>query len=389
MIINSLLDTDLYKLTMMQVIFHQFTDVMVEYEFKCRTPNIDLSPYVKEIQKEVDHLCGLRFTQEELDYLSKVSFFKNDFISSLVNFKFNNQHIIFSANHPFGLMIRGPWIQTILFETPLLAIISEVYSRNQHPKCDCCDCVIGRKHLKEKINLVKMNPSLKEFLFSDFGTRRRFSFMWHDEVISTLARELPNNLCGTSNIYFAKKFNLSPIGTMAHEYIQGCQVINHCLRESQKYAFEVWAKEYRNCLDIALSDTYNLDTFLKDFDINLCNLFDGVRQDSGDPFKWGDRMLDHYEGMGINPKTKKLIFSDNLTFPLAIKLHDYFKTRTNPSFGIGTNLTNDLGYPPIQIVIKMTECNGQPVAKISDNPNKAVCKDPSYLTHLKKVFEIN
>ncbi|MEI8054944.1 MAG: nicotinate phosphoribosyltransferase [bacterium] len=275
-------------------------------------------------------------------------------------------------------------MQTILFEVPLLAIISEVYARNQYPNCDYS---IAKKRLAEKISLIKTNPLLKNFLFSDFGTRRRFSFVWHDELTSILTRELPNNFCGTSNVFFAKKFNLHPIGTMAHEYIQGCQALSSSLRDSQKYAFELWIKEYGCNLSVALSDTYNLKVFLKDFDLNLCKMFDGVRQDSGDPFKCGDLIWDHYKSMGVDPRTKKIVFSDGLTFPLAVRLYNYFKERINLVFGIGTNLTNDLECAPIQIVIKMTECNGQPVAKITDNPDKVTCKDTSYLAYLKKVFE--
>ena len=383
MIVNSLLDTDLYKLTMMQVIFHQFPTVMAEYQFKYRNPDIDLFAYIEEIKEEINHLCTLKFNEEELAYLSGFSFFKDDFIKLLGNFQFDSNSLIFDNSSPFGLTIKGPWLQTILFEIPILAIISEIYSRNQYSDCDYS---IGRKKLEEKINLIKNNSSLKNLLFSDFGTRRRFSFKWHEEVIASLAKELPDNLCGTSNVYFAKKFNLTPIGTMAHEYIQGCQAIGPSLRESQKYALNLWLKEYGNNLNIALSDTYNLEVFLKDFDLNLCKLFDGVRQDSGDPFECGNLILNHYKKMGVDPKTKKIVFSDNLNFPLAIKLYNYFKEDINPIFGIGTNLTNDLGYTPIQIVIKITECNGKPVAKITDSPDKITCKDPAYLAHLKEVF---
>lgn len=385
MIVNSLLDTDFYKLTMMQTVLHHFPAASVEYRFKCRTPDVDLRPYAAEIQKEIDHLCSLRFTPDELEYLSKIPYLKPDFIHFLRIFQLSNEFITITADTTFELVIKGPWLHTILFEAPLLAIISEVYMRNQYanPAYET-----GKQRLQENINLVKSNPQLTHFLFSDFGTRRRFSFAWHKEVLAMLNQELPNNLRGTSNVYFAKLFGLTPIGTMAHEYIQACQAVGPRLRDSQKYAFEIWAKEYRGNLGIALSDTYGLDPFLQDFDLYLCKLFDGARQDSGDPFIWGDRLIEHYTKKRIDPKTKRLVFSDNLNFPLAIKLYHYFKDRTNPTFGIGTQLTNNLGHQPIQIVIKMTECNGQPVAKISDAPDKIMCKDPSYLAYLKQVFGI-
>jgi nicotinate phosphoribosyltransferase len=160
------------------------------------------------------------------------------------------------------------------------------------------------------------------------------------------------------------------------------------LRDSQVYGFETWAREYRGDLGIALSDVYGMDAFLRDFDLYFCKLFDGARHDSGDPFEWGEKLLRHYEKNRIDPRTKTLIFSDSLTVPLAIELFRRFGQRTRMSFGIGTNLTNDLGYQPLQIVLKMVRCNGQPVAKLSDAPEKTMCDDPAYLNYLRQVFEI-
>lgn len=386
MIINSLLDTDLYKFTMMQVVLHRFPGAIVEYTFVLRKPKVDLRPFAEEIRTELAHMCQLRFQEEELEYLRSFSFFKDDFVDFLRVFQLNEVFVEITTEEEFAITLKGPWLHTIMFEVPVLAIISEVYFRNTQPESDYGE---GRKRLSEKIKLVKDSTTKSEFKFSDFGTRRRFSFHWQEEVVDTLRRELSESFSGTSNVYFAQKFEVRPIGTMAHEYLQACQSLGPRLALSQKFAFECWAGEYRGELGIALSDTYSTDAFLRDFDLFLCKLFDGARQDSGNPIEWGERIIAHYNQHKVDPKSKTLVFSDALTFERALEIFNKFKDRSNPVFGIGTNLTNDLGYTPLDIVIKMTECNGQPVAKISDEPSKTVCKNASYLEYLKQVFEVN
>ena len=175
---------------------------------------------------------------------------------------------------------------------------------------------------------------------------------------------------------------------MAHEYLQACQAVGPRLRDSQRFAFDTWAKEYRGDLGIALSDVCGMDAFLRDFDLFFCKLFDGVRHDSGDPFEWGEKLLAHYRAMRVDPKGKVMVFSDQLDVPLAIRLFEHFHGRSQVAFGIGTNLTNDLGHPALSIVIKMTRCNGQPVAKISDEPSKSMDYDPSYVAYLREVFQV-
>jgi nicotinate phosphoribosyltransferase len=223
---------------------------------------------------------------------------------------------------------------------------------------------------------------------ADYGTRRRYSRNWHEEVIVGLRDSLGENFAGTSNVWLAMRLGVLPLGTMAHEYLQACQALGARLRDSQTYGFEVWAREYRGDLGIALSDVYGIDAFLRDFDLYFCKLFDGARHDSGDPFDWGERLIRHYEANRVDPRTKTLIFSDSLNVPLAIELYRRFRDRTRLAFGIGTNLTNDLGFRPLQIVIKMVRCNGQPVAKLSDSPEKTMCDDPAYLAYLRQVFQI-
>jgi len=390
MIITSLLDTDLYKFTMMQVVLHQFPGAQVEYKFKCRNPGIALAPFVDEIRSEIRSLCGLSFKESELRYLRSLRFIKSDFVDFLGLFRLNEKYITVTPlpNGEIDITISGPWLHTILFEIPVLAIVNEVYFRNTQRVPDLME---GRRRLDVKITQLQ-SEGLQALKIADYGTRRRFSRAWHEEVLRVLAARLgtgpQGQFAGTSNVYFAKLLGLTPLGTMAHEYLQACQALGPRLRDSQVFAFESWAREYRGDLGIALSDVYGFNAFLRDFDMYFCKLFDGARHDSGDPFQWGERMIDHYSRSRVDPRTKTLIFSDSLTIPRTIELYQQFRGRCQLAFGVGTNLTNDLGYEPLQIVIKMTRCNGQPVAKLSDTPGKGMCDDEKYLAYLKQVFEI-
>jgi nicotinate phosphoribosyltransferase len=386
MIVRSLLDTDLYKFTMMQVVLHHFPGAQVEYRFKCRTEGANLTPFVEEIAREVAELCRLRFRDEELAYLRSLRFLKSDFVDFLALFQFNEKYIRVAHGAAPGeleVTIHGPWLHTILYEIPVLAIVSEVYFRRTQPNANLGE---GRRRLQAKIELVRTVEPALDFKISDFGTRRRFSLAWHEEIIATLKREVPQLFAGTSNVWLAMKNGVTPLGTMAHEYMQACQALGPRLRDAQVFAFDKWAQEYRGDLGIALSDTYGMDAFLRDFDMYFCKLFDGARHDSGDPFEWGEKLIAHYQKNRVDPRTKTLIFSDQLSFPLAIEIARRFHGRARTSFGIGTNLTNDVGFEPLNIVIKMTECNGQPVAKVSDSPGKLVSTDARYLAYLRQVF---
>jgi len=401
MIIHSLLDTDLYKFTMMQVVLHHFPGARVEYRFKCRNPGVDLAQFAGQIRDEVRSLCSLQFRDAELAYLRSMRFIKSDFVDFLGLFRLNEKYIniIPQPSGELEIRIQGPWLHTILFEIPVLAIVNEVYFRNTQKKPDIDE---GRRRLETKITQLQ-DAGLADLKIADYGTRRRFSKDWHEEVLRTLnsrlgavtpppmqakpGARLPQ-LAGTSNVLYAMKLGLIPLGTMAHEYLQACQALGPRLRDSQIFGFESWAREYRGDLGIALSDVYGMSAFLRDFDLYFCKLFDGARHDSGDPFQWGERMLAHYVANRVDPLTKTLIFSDGLTVPRTIELYQQFRGRCQLAFGIGTNLTNDLGYQPLQIVIKMINCNGQPVAKLSDTPSKNMCEDEKYLAYLRQVFEI-
>jgi len=404
MIIQSLLDTDLYKFTMMQVVLHHFPGARVEYRFKCRNPGVDLAQFAGQIREEVRSLCQLRFKDPELAYLRSMRFIKSDFVDFLGLFQLNEKYIniIPQPSGELEIRIEGPWLYTILFEIPVLAIVNEVYFRNTQPQPDLAE---GRRRLESKVAQLH-GEGLMDLKIADYGTRRRFSKDWHEEVLRTLSGQLgavrppsatgaaivpgarPAQFAGTSNVLFAMKLGLIPLGTMAHEYLQACQALGPRLRDSQVFGFETWAREYRGDLGIALSDVYGMTAFLRDFDMYFCKLFDGARHDSGDPFQWGERMLAHYVANRVDPRTKTLIFSDALTVPRTIELYQQFRGRCLLAFGIGTNLTNDLGYEPLQIVIKMVRCNDQPVAKLSDTPSKNMCEDERYLAYLRQVFNI-
>jgi nicotinate phosphoribosyltransferase len=415
MIITSLLDTDLYKFTMMQVVLHQFPGAQVEYKFKCRNGGvaatsgadgkaaINLAQHVDEIREEIRGLCSLHFQEAELAYLRTMRFIKSDFVDFLGLFKLNEKYITVTPlpSGEIDVTIQGPWLHTILFEIPVLAIVNEVYFRHANKSPDLAQ---GRQRLAHKIELLR-GEGLNDLKIADYGTRRRFSKGWHNEVLRVLSAKLgttqspgkidgsPGQLAGTSNVLWAMTLGLTPLGTMAHEYLQAAQALGPRLRDSQVFGFESWAKEYRGDLGIALSDVYGMSAFLRDFDMYFCKLFDGARHDSGDPFQWGERMIDHYVKNRVDPLTKILIFSDGLTVPRTIELYKQFRGRCQLAFGIGTNLTNDLADPPqhepLQIVIKMVKCNGQPVAKLSDTPSKNMCDDEKYLAYLRQVFDIH
>jgi nicotinate phosphoribosyltransferase len=396
MIITSLLDTDLYKFTMMQVVLHQFPSAQVEYSFKCRNAGVQLAPFAAEIREEIKSLCGLRFSDAELSYLRGMRFIKSDFVDFLGLFRLNEKYIDISPqpNGELTITVKGPWLHTILFEIPVLAIVNEVYFRHT---LKVPDLMTGRRRLDDKIALMH-GEGLSDLKIADYGTRRRLSKAWHEEVLRVLSAKLgaspapTGQFAGTSNVLFAMKLGLTPLGTMAHEYLQAAQALGPRLRDSQIFAFESWAKEYRGDLGIALSDVYGMSAFLRDFDMYFCKLFDGARHDSGDPFAWGERLLAHYKANRVDPQTKILIFSDGLSVPRTIELYHRFKGRCQLAFGIGTNLTNDLGDPPahvpLQIVMKMVRCDGQPVAKLSDTPSKNMCEDEKYLAYLRQVFDI-
>jgi len=393
-VIRSLLDTDLYKFTMWQAFLHAFPGNEAVYTFVCRNePAFPLAELTEEVEAELDHLCSLSFTEDELAYLASKRFFKRDFIDFLRIFRFQRRYITVSTDGPtLRIIARGPQIHVMGFEIYVLSIVNELYFR----RFDTAKAhETGRKLLAEKIKILRdfsagqrseVTERRHPFEFFDFGTRRRFSRVWHEEVVATLAREVPQYFKGTSNVDLARRLRLTAIGTMAHEYLQTYQAVGVQLRQFQKAALEGWVQEYRGDLGIALTDVVGMDAFLRDFDLYFAKLFDGLRHDSGDPIEWGKKALAHYERLRIDPHSKRLVFSDGLDLAGALSIYDLFADRIQCGFGIGTKLTNDVGYKPLNIVMKLTECNGQPVAKLSDSAGKTLCKDETFLAYLRQIF---
>ena len=389
-VVRSLLENDLYKFTMWQAFLHSHPGAQAEYTFVCRNkPAFPLATLKDEVEVELDRLCTMRFEEDELAYLRSLRFIKNDFVDFLSIFRFQRRLIkVSTEGDQLVIVANGPIVHVTAFEIFVLYIVNELYFRQL--STDHTGLVVARTKLSDKINLIKNTPDLKgenPFAFADFGLRRRFSGEWHEEVVHTLNESLPEHFVGTSNVYLAKKLGLIPIGTMAHEYLQAYQSFGFRLRDFQKAAFEGWVQEYRGDLGIALTDVISMDAFLQDFDLYFAKLFDGLRHDSGDPVIWGEKAIAHYKSLRIDPMTKRLVFSDALDVPRSIALHQHFKSRIKTVECIGTNLTNDTAFTPLNIVMKMVSCNGQPVAKLSDAPGKTMCDNQPFLSYLRSVFK--
>lgn len=390
-VIRSLLETDLYKFTMWQAMLHRHPQTQAEYVFVCRNArDYPLTHLIAEIDEQLDHLCSLRYTRDELAYLRGLRFIKSDFVDFLRIFQFQRDFIEVRDNDgTLEIVARGPQVHVMAFEIHVLAIVNELYFRHVEQAPALAE---GRRRLAEKVQMLRdfgREPARRHpFEFFDFGVRRRFSGDWHREVVATLAREVPGYFKGTSNVLLARDLGLVPIGTMAHEFLQTYQALGVRLRDFQKAALEAWVQEYRGDLGVALTDVVGMNAFLADFDLYFAKLFDGLRHDSGDPVVWGEKALAHYARQRIDPHTKRLVFSDGLNLPKAFELYRHFADRTQLGFGIGTNLTNDMGLYTLHIVMKLTQCNGQPVAKLSDSPGKILCDDQTFLAYLRQVFNV-
>jgi nicotinate phosphoribosyltransferase len=390
-VIRSLLDTDLYKFTMWQTMLHRHPQTQAEYTFLCRnTPAYPLADLLPQVNDELDHLCSLAFAPDELACLGSLRFIKSDFVDFLRIFRFQRSFITARADGPtLEIVARGPQVHVMAFEIHVLAIVNELYFRRFDRTAALAE---GRRRLQDKIARLKAfghePPRRHPFEFFDFGVRRRFARDWHCEVVATLKREVPEFFKGTSNVRLAHDLGLVPIGTMAHEYLQTYQALGVRLRDHQKAALENWVQEYRGDLGVALTDVVGMDAFLADFDLYFAKLFDGLRHDSGDPVVWGEKALAHYGKLRIDAHTKRLVFSDGLDVARAIALYRHFGDRTQLGFGIGTSLSNDVGPEPLNIVMKLTRANGQPVAKLSDSPGKTMCDDQTFLAYLRQVFNV-
>ena len=390
-IIISLLETDMYKFSMGQAIYHQFSDYKTTWSFKCRNTDVHFTEeMVEEIKEQIKAYCNLRFTEEELDYLHTIRWIKGSYVDFLRLWqpRFEDFEITTDAECGLSIETKGTWLNTSMYEIPTLSIVNEVYFKMAYNYDKLLDSFKNR--LDAKVNHL-VNGEFALGPFSEFGLRRRLSAEAQELAINALSKATypESKFVGTSNVYLAKNFGLKPIGTMAHEWIMCVGQGNHKHNPaySNWYALDAWVKEYGILNGTALTDTITTDCFLKDFQLTYSTLFSGVRHDSGDPFEWGDKMIEHYNELGIDPSTKTLLFSDSLDFEKADKLYRYFKNKSKVAFGIGTYISNDTDAPSLNIVMKTTACNGMDVAKISDTPGKGMCKNLDYVHYLQRCID--
>ncbi|ATA24239.1 nicotinate phosphoribosyltransferase [Brenneria goodwinii] len=387
-ILTSLLDTDAYKLHMQQAVYHHYYDVDVAAEFRCRSDEL-LGIYAEEITEQVALMRFLALSDEEYRYLSSLPFFKQDYLDWLRKFRFDPQQVSIENHHGrLDIRIAGPWREVILWEVPLLAVISEVVHRNRSPQVELSQAIDQLHKTLEHFRTISADVDISHFKLMDFGTRRRFSRDVQQAIVSTLQAEFPY-LIGTSNYDLARRLKLAPVGTQAHEWFQAHQRISQELANSQRAALQMWLYEYPDQLGIALTDCITMDAFLRDFDYSFANSYQGLRHDSGDPIDWGEKAIAHYHRLDIDPLSKTLVFSDNLNLDKSLSIYRHFWQRVNLVFGIGTRLTCDIpGVNPLNIVIKLVECNGKPVAKLSDSPGKTICQDQAFVSELRKAFDL-
>lgn len=385
-IVTSLLDTDLYKFNMNQVIFHKHTNLNGVYHFKCRNEGIVFTEeMLNEINEQIDHLCHLRFKKDELDYLRSIRFIKNDYVEFLRLWHPIRDYVETSLekNGELKVIVTGPLFSAMQFEIYLLEIINEVYFRFQYNYEELL--ADAKKRLAAKIDAF--NTGKYTFKWAEFGCRRRLSKEFEGYALKEL-KEKTTNMVGTSNVYYAYKLNLTPIGTYAHEYVQMYQGIDSIpLAYTNYYAMKDWYTEYEGDNGTALTDTVTTDLFLKDFNRSMVNNYSGVRHDSGDPYEWGEKIIAHYKKFGVDPKTKMLLFSDSLNFDKAQEIYEYFKDKCKVSFGIGTFVSNDTFVGSLNIVIKLQYVNGRPVAKLSDAKGKTMCDNEEYEKYLRNAVQ--
>lgn len=392
-IITSLLEQDSYKFSIGQAIYHQFSDYKTTWTFKCRNRGVRFTAgMVEEIKDQIKAFCNLRFTEDELQYLENIKWIKGSYVDFLRLWQPRYEDFTITNDGECGLSIetRGTWLNTSMYEIPTLAIVNEVYFRMsiKYSYSELIDSF--KEKLEEK---VKWLEDGKYYIsnFSEFGLRRRLSAEAQEMAVKRLssAHYCASTFVGTSNVYLAKKYGVTPVGTMAHEWIMCVGQGNHKHNPaySNWYALDAWVKEYGVLNGTALTDTITTDCFLRDFQLTYSTLFSGVRHDSGDPIEWGDKMVEHYKSLGIDPTTKTLLFSDSLNFQKADEIFRHFSGKAKTAFGIGTYISNDTCVEPLNIVMKVTKCNGQDVAKISDTSGKGMCKNPEYVDYLQRCID--
>jgi nicotinate phosphoribosyltransferase len=385
MILNFLTDNDLYKFTTMNAIQKLFPKAMVRYSFINRGKTQFPDGFADELRKEVDSFANLALSREEEQFMiSRCYYFDPVFIDLLKGYRYDPDEVrIRMKNGDLSIEIEGLWYRTVLWEVPLLALVSELFF-----------IMTGEKPREAEDRAAKKALRLKEMKaeYSDFGTRRRFSFDVHDMVIRTFKKYSGEFFKGTSNLYLAMKHDLTPVGTHPHEWFM-FHASHYGYRSANAMALDAWVKVYHGDLGIALSDTYTSDNFFSSFSRLHAKLFDGIRQDSGDPLVFTDKALKYYTSNGIDPATKTLVFSDSLNTDLIQSIKKHVNGRIRDVYGIGTYLTNDVGVRPLNIVIKIAASrlgsgdNYQPTIKLSDDTGKYT-GDPDEIKLCKKILNL-
>ncbi|WES70049.1 nicotinate phosphoribosyltransferase [Superficieibacter sp. HKU1] len=386
-ILYSLLDTDAYKLHMQQAVFHHYYDVQVAAEFRCRGDDL-LGIYADAIREQVEAMQSLRLQDDEYQWLSGLPFFKKDYLDWLRDFRYDpSQVTVSNEDGKLSIRLAGPWREVIMWEVPLLAVVSELVHRYRSPEATTQLALDALEQKLAAFSALTADTDMSAFRLMDFGTRRRFSRDVQQAIVHRLQQE--PWFVGTSNYDLARRLSLTPMGTQAHEWFQAHQQISPDLATSQRAALAAWLTEYPDQLGIALTDCITMDAFLRDFGPEFATRYQGLRHDSGDPVEWGEKAIAHYQKLGIDPLSKTLVFSDNLDLNKAFDLYRHFADRINLGFGIGTRLTCDIHQvKPLNIVIKLVECNGKPVAKLSDSPGKTICHDKAFVRALRKAFDL-
>jgi nicotinate phosphoribosyltransferase len=384
LVINHLTDTDFYKFSMGQLLLHRFPNEETEWEFKIRTKGVKTAYLKDEVDYQLDHLCTLRFTQAELDYLSTIPWFTKDYIDWLEDFQLKRKYIqVGVEGDNITIKAKGPALKVTWFEIYCLEIVQELWMQDQP-----VDWELGDKNLDYMISEYnRLIDEGKTFTVADFGCRRRASFAWQDHVIGRMVKEC-KAFVGTSDVYFAMKYGIKPIGTFAHEMYALAQGLKNVpIRQAQITVWDAWTKEYRGNLGIALSDNFGFKAFIEDFDLFYQKLFDGCRHDSGSPFKWGDLLIKMYEKSKIDPLTKTGCWSDSLDVKDVVDIVDYFTGRIKISIGQGTKMMNNVGGIALNMVMKVIKTNGKDVVKLSDTPGKTMCHSEKYIDYAKEQFD--
>ena len=405
---TSHLDNDCYKSHMGSFFWHHYRGLPTEYAYKCRDPQINLQFIYDELQEAIAEMAFVGLKNEEQKWLFENTKVTQDYlVNFLRDFHFKPSQVTLKkidTNPGIEIRIKGPLEEASLWEMPLMSTISELYFRKKYGDRYGEILELAKKDLIAKIDKLledlssgkqisdnhgRLRP-LINFLFSEFGTRRRLSFDFQDFAVGELRAYLAPCLVGTSNMLLAKKYDIKAVGTQAHECYMLMQSIVHP-EDSQKKFLRDWIEFYRGWLGICLTDTLGPKKWDRDFTRDLMIDYNGQRHDSGDPYKWGEERLKAYEREGIDAKEKIFLFSDNLTFDKALDLTKTFGDRINVSHGIGTYLSNNIPSVPehkaLNQVIKIVRANGRPVAKLSDDPMKAQCEDEIFLNYIKHISE--